>query len=152
MKKLLAPLIPVLAILAMNIPSHAALTWCKSDPIVLLGGTQVQVLVGVADGYTQYVNGPVQVTIYDPKPIPDVLTFADSGFNGYGETVRFYNSGGNSNPFPANFQVTVPVDTTQIAASNVPVQVEVIPSNGGSMSAVGTAAGTSMTMNITGSN
>ncbi|MDQ3327286.1 MAG: hypothetical protein M3506_02015 [Chloroflexota bacterium] len=147
-----AALICLLAVLFTSVPADAGVVWCKRDPIVLLDGTTVQILVGIPKQYVPLVNGPVDVRIWHPRSVDHTLLFTDTGFNRHGETVRFGALTGRpwyTGAFETRIQVVVPMDSAQIDPQSVPVQVTVIPSNSATEVAYGAAAWTQMTLAIT---
>lgn len=146
---LVSTLIPLLAVLAMALPAEAGLTWCKSDPIVLLDGTQLQVLVGVPAEYVPYVNGPVSVRIKTPKSVTEQLLFADLGYNGYGEAVTFGDLKATTyeTTFDTNIQVSVPF-ASGVNAESVQLEVTAIPSNALSVVKYGNASGTTVGLKL----
>ncbi len=149
LSKLLFALAPLLAVLGLALPAQAAL-WCKTDPIVRLGGTQVQILVSIPQEYTSRVSGPVEVEVNTPRSVKRELLSTDPGFGGYGESVTFgdLTLPVRGKTFPTAINVRVPVGG--IAAERVPVQVEVLPENGDPVVAVGTGALTSVELPVTG--
>jgi hypothetical protein len=110
----------LLALLVLTIPAGAwGVTWCRADPIVEVHGHRVQILVGVPEGYEQYVNGPIRTKIDTPPGLTRKVLFMDQGFNGHGETVEW---GDLSNAL----RLTVQVPMNQSAlGSGVTVPVEV---------------------------
>lgn len=145
-------LVQLLAVLALALPAQAV-RWCKTDPIVQLNGTSVQVLVSVPEEYAPLVNGPIRVEVRTPLAVARELVFTDSGFNGYGEDVSFTNLKGDvkNNTFPTEIQVQVPVDRSHLGKNTkVPVQVEVYPDNAALAVAQGTSDGTTVKLSVTG--
>lgn len=122
-KRLSAALITgMLAMLILTIPASAGVTWCRADPIVEVEGYRVQILVGVPEGYEQYVNGPIKTKIDVPRGLTRKVIFLDAGFNGYGETVTW---GDLSNA--VRLTVQVPMDQNRLGSGvTVPVEVTII--------------------------
>ena len=154
----ISTLLVVPAVLALAIPSQAAMRWCKSDPIFTLHGTRVQVLVSVPEEYKALVNGPVKVEIKAPKLAERELLYTDAGFNGYGEVVKFSNLSGEGNRWrhgnrtlPARIKVKVPVDRSELpkGVRHVPVQVEIIPEKDSMVVIEGTSERTEIDLPIT---
>lgn len=147
-------LVPLLAVLCLVLPAQAALKWCKGDPIVKLNGAQVQILVDIPEEYLTLVNGPIDFNISTPKSVARQLIFTDSGFNGYGEIVRFTDSSSfvqiNSS-FTAEIRVRVPVDESRLGVAEVvPVKVTIIPDNAQTVVVVGTSKDTTAKLLIKG--
>ncbi len=156
-RRVAAVLIPCLAILALILPVHAAVKWCKSDPIVGLDGTQVQILVAIPEDYQPLVNGPIAVEVGTPKSVARELILTDSGFNGHGEVVRFTDLFSLSsiirinNTFTTRIWVHVPIDRSSLADTEVvPVEVTIIPDNAPPVVVSGTSNGTSVQLSIRG--
>lgn len=150
--RIVSALIPLLAILLLALPAQAVI-WCKTDPIVKLNGTQVQILVSMPEEYVPLVNGPTSVTVATPLSVTRQLIYTDAGFNGYGEAVSFTDLRGNvkNNTFATYIRVQVPIDRTGLASGEVvPVQVEVIPDNAKPVVVSGTSDSTQVYLAITG--
>lgn len=108
--------------------------WCRADPIVTINGEEVQVWVAIPADMQSAVNGPIQVRFSRPWNADAKVIHLDSGFNGYGEKVTFFD-GPSANPDGSmNIQVfvTVPIDATKLPAGvwNVPVQLEIVTDRG----------------------
>lgn len=147
----LSTLIPLLALLVLALPAHAVL-WCKTDPIVSLNGTQVQILVAIPAEYVPYANGPTDVTVGTPRGVDRQLLFTDPGFNGYGESVSFTDISGDlkTTTFPVLIPISVPMDESTVNPSKVPMQVTVIPSNAAPIVKSGYASGLTVKLGVTG--
>ncbi len=107
--------------------------WCRVDPIVEINGEEIQVWVAVPNGAEDAVNGPIEVEFTAPAGATTEVTFVDSGFNGYGETVTFAPGATVNSDGSMNIQITVhvPMDTSSMTSSDaVPVQLEIITSDG----------------------
>lgn len=150
-------LIQCLAIIALILPADAAVKWCKSDPIVRLDGTQVQILVAIPEDYQSLVNGPIAVEVSTPKSVDRELILTDAGFNGFGEVVHFTDLFSLSsiiqinNTFTMRIRVQVPIDRSSLAETDViPVEVTVIPDNASAVVVYGTADGTTAELPIKG--
>ena len=125
-------LLPVLMLLVLALPAQAVMRWCKTDPVVTLNGTPVDIQVDVPLEYVALVNGPVRVEVLTPKPVARQLILSGPGFNLHGEQVVFLNRTGTvvDKRFPTTVRVRVPIDKTRLRAGEVvPVQVTVLPSN-----------------------
>lgn len=141
----------LLALLVISAPASAGRAWCARDPIVRIQGTDLQILVAVPQEYASYVNGPVQVDIRTPDWAPVELIFTDAGFNGHGEVVTFSTMPGSPAIDPLRTQtrivITVPIAYDLLPANTqVPVQIELIPSAGNARTINGNAGGTSVGM------
>jgi hypothetical protein len=112
----------LLATLILAMPAFAGVSWCRADPIVRIHGYQIQMLVGVPEGYEQYVNGPISFKIDTPPGIERTVVMTDSGFNGYGETVSWGDAWGQ-----AKLAVKVPMNQAALGAGvQVPVELTII--------------------------
>ena len=136
----------LLAVLVLALPAQAGEAWCMADPIVKLDGTQVQILVAIPESAESLVNGPIHAEITTPQGTTREIVFLDTGFNGYGETVAFFDGGvrvtgsvggGSSTAFSTKIRVTVPLSQ----ATTIPVQVTVIPANAAPVVGLGTNDG-----------
>ena len=147
-------LLPLLVLLVLGLPVGAAVRWCKSDPVVRLDGTQVQILVGVPDEYVPLVNGPVNVEIATPKEVVRELVLTDSGYNGHGETVRFTDLSSYvrvNKTFTTQIRTRVPIDKSRLLPGEVVlVEVTVIPDNAPAVVVTGTSDDTKVLLSITG--
>lgn len=109
--------------------AEASVTWCRSDPTVLLNGTRVQVWVAIPQEDQPDVDGPIMVNFKAPWGVTQELIYVDEGFNGHGETVRLTERAGRiaqDGSFPITVRVKVPVS----GRLGVPTRVELIPDNG----------------------
>ncbi len=84
-----AGLLGLLAVLVFALPVGAGISWCRADPIVRLGQTEYQIIVAVPEQNVPQVAGSLDFVFASPKGTSQEVLFLDSGFNGYGETVRF---------------------------------------------------------------
>lgn len=91
MRRFTLPIFVVLLSLLVLAGPVGADDWCEADPIVALNGTTVQILIAIPPQYEQYVDGPIGVEIGTPSSVTRTVLFTDSGFNGHGETVSFYD-------------------------------------------------------------
>lgn len=125
-------LISLLTLLALTLPAHAGLTWCKSDPVVSLDGTLVDITVGIPLEYAPLVKGPTRIEIQTPESVARRLIVSGPGFNGYPEEVVFTDRTGEvvDKRFPATIKVRVPIDKAELSpGEHVPVEVTVLPHN-----------------------
>src|SRR5690348_14803787 len=81
----------LLALLLLVAPAAAGRVWCTRDPVVQLNGKNLTLLVSIPQEYQQYVNGAIQTTILTPASVTRKTIFTDTGFNGYGESLRYSN-------------------------------------------------------------
>lgn len=131
MRRVGAPvLLALLSLVVATFPAQAGVGWCFADPIVYLNGTRVQIEVAIPEQYLPAVNGPIDVRISTPRGVHRRVTYLDSGFNGYGETVTFGNIPGASvnrdGSFDTVILVKVPMDSSSLRPSwKVPVMAVV---------------------------
>lgn len=69
----------------------AAFYWCKTDPVVDIGGKRAHIYVYAADGILTSVTAPTEVIISVPKGVSTDLISTDDGF-GLGWQVAFKES------------------------------------------------------------
>ena len=154
MKRLvLSTVFSLFAVLALAHPVGADYIWCEKDPIVLVNGSLVQILVAIPQEYEPLVNGPTDIRIITPNDAVRRMVYMDPGFNGYGETISWGNSGSiaQGNRIPLEIEVKVPVTKTLLTSGqSVPVRVTVIPSSGPQAVAFGTSDFTEVQLTIMG--
>ncbi len=136
---------PLLGLLAMLFllngqSAGAILEWCKSDPVLDIGGKRAHVYVSSPVDVLAAVTGPTVVEITVPVGVPVQLVSTDEGF-GYGWDVRIAESD--------KLQVTkqgieVRVRTYVPATATLMVRTEVTDGGGGVLA---TIAGTTNTWN-----
>jgi hypothetical protein len=81
-----------LALFVATMPTvEAARAWCRTDPVVLIGGQLADVFVMAPPTAPLKVTGPNQVVITVPTGVPAKLVLKDLGF-GRGEVVTFKES------------------------------------------------------------
>jgi len=147
------PLLVLLVLLATAHPVTAGVLWCKSDPIISLNGTLVDVTVDIPLDKVPLVIGPVAYTIQTPASVVRSVVLSDPGFNAKGITVRFTNRDGgiDGKRMLTTVKVTVPLDKTQLSAgTTVPARLTVFPHNGTPVVVEGTTDLTRVTLWITG--
>ena len=155
-RALLITLLLPLIVLARPLPARAAgidALWCKSDPVVLLNGTIVDITAEIPLEYLSLVNGPVAYVVQTPTNVTRSVVVTDLGYNGYGATVKFTNRtwGLEGKRFWTSVRVTVPIDRSRLAVGeSVPVRLTVFPQNALPMVIEGTSAGTVMSLWIRG--
>jgi hypothetical protein len=69
----------------------AVIEWCRSDPVVEIGGEQMYVYLSGPVDLLDAATGPTVVEIQVPPGVPVTLVSTDQGF-GYGWDVRFAES------------------------------------------------------------
>jgi hypothetical protein len=132
--RLVPIVLAALALLLVAAPVDAGRRWCQKDPIFSIAGTSVPLYVSVYDDQQAHVTGPIAVTLSVPVGVSVVVTFVDSGFNGYGEAITVVTNSKlktTSKGVQTQFQVSVPADIS------MPVLVTVAPANGRSTSITG---------------
>lgn len=113
----------LLAVIILAFPATAGVNWCRSDPIVRLNGTDVQILVAVPEEFVKFVNGPIHVKIKAPKDVEREIIMTDAGFNGHGEKVSMNGRRGAINAdgsFDIEVRVHVPFSDEVGAFVKVP--------------------------------
>ncbi len=146
----------LLAVLLLVMPATAGVTWCRADPIVELGGTEVQVWVAMDAEYEHLVTGPIRVTFFSPSKVSKETTFLDPGFNDHGEEVIFKHRGrvGEDGTFPIEIRVRVPLDNRQLhreyGLHEVPILVEILTGDGQVLDVEGSNHGTSAALRVSG--
>jgi hypothetical protein len=83
------------AVTAALVPRAAAAThgWCRTDPIVRIGGQTADILLSSHLEMRQLATGPARVVVTVPTGVPARLIATDPGFGGNGYDVRFEESG-----------------------------------------------------------
>ena len=119
------------AVLLLTLPVRAGLDWCDSDPVVLLDGVPVQILVSIPPQSVSRVKGATWVVIAIPKSVSRKVVSTDAGFRGYGEQVRFRKLKGDSDDDDDEFRVKLRVSAPLKGAASatgrsVPMKVTVI--------------------------
>ena len=67
--------------------AYAAFHWCPDDPVLLIDGTTVNVIIEIPEGTQDLVSGPVEVKVHVPENVETGIITLGSGW-GYGETVE----------------------------------------------------------------
>jgi hypothetical protein len=148
--RLVAGAVGLLALWLSASPASAGWMWCAKDPVVRLDGVTVQILVAVPQELQSSVTGPIQVVVSVPSGVSTQLISTDSGFNNFGETVRFVTD--PSLPHVGNlfmFQVRVTLPTAP-GTPALPTMLTVTPANGPERSFTATSAGTTGTLTMAG--
>jgi len=127
---------------ALSSPAYAGVHWCKTDPVVRLDGTLVDITVSIPAEYLFAVDGPTEIVVRTPEGVERELILNDLGFMGKGSVVRFVDGSGEivDGGFPISVEVYVPMDEAQLLSGELaPVEVAVLPHSGdGLTSVVGT--------------
>lgn len=126
---LLALLFAAAALLLLAPDAAAFRQWCRTDPIVRIGGETVNIFVSSDPAILGQALGPTEVVIGVPKGVATELIMTDDGF-GYGETVTFVRTPkprGNKHTGAIDVVVSVYVPA---ADGTLPVLVEFIPQDG----------------------
>jgi len=103
--------------------------WCRSDPIVLIGGHLANIYVSSDPAILGQATGPTQVIVVVPVGVDTELIATDPGF-GHGEVVTFAESRGLRTRADGTIEVIV---TVQVPSSDrsLPVLVEFVPQGSG---------------------
>ena len=94
--------------------AYASFNWCPDDPVLLIDGTEVNVIIEVPEGSQGLVNGPVLVNVHVPSNVEAyVIAYGDSFGHGP-EIVEFIWDGEPVEPGDAIWvQVEVNVPGTE---------------------------------------
>lgn len=94
--------------------AYAHFNWCPDDPLLSIGGTEVNVIIEIPEGTQGLVNGPVEVKVHVPSNVDtDVISYGDSFGHGP-EIVEFIPDGEPVEPGDAIWvQVEVKVPGTE---------------------------------------
>ncbi len=121
-RRVLSSLSLLVLLLVVTAPTvDATISWCKSDPVVDIGGKRAHVWVSAMDGIQESVTGPTKVKIVVPKGVDHELIEMDEGF-GQGYDVRFVEDD-DQRVTPRGIQIRVEVYVP--AEDDMPVRVEV---------------------------
>ncbi len=121
---------PLLGLLAMLFllngqSAGAILEWCKSDPVLDIGGKRAHVYVSGPGDLLNAVTGPTVVEITVPTGVPVQIVSTDQGF-GYGWDVRITES---DQLRVAKQGIEVRVRTYVPATATLPVTTQVTNGN-----------------------
>ncbi len=132
MKRLgIAGVFSVVALLLVASPVMGGLQWCPRDPIVALNGQHVQIWVSIPEQYQSAVTGPIAVQVATPHGVSQEVVFTDDGFNGFGETVDFVESGRiQGDQMNVGVRIRVPYDRGMVEGGNLPVLLTIILPDG----------------------
>ena len=136
------PLAAALATLALLTllgahPAAAGRQWCRTDPIVVIAGTRVNIEAAVPVEDQGAVNGPVMVVVSVPVGVAAEVVYVDAGFNGHSEHVTIHHVRhlqAQEGAVPIQVEITVPA-----SRDDVPVAAWVTPAEGRAASVVGRA-------------
>ena len=145
-------LVPLLAVLSLSLPANAGLMWCKTDPVISLNNTIVDITTSIPLEYVPLVNGPVTYEVRTPKETEQRLILNDAGF-GHGSEIVFLDGAGTvkDNEIPTRILVHVPIDTARLAPTEtVPVEVMIVPANGAPLVVTGTSTSTTASLVVIG--
>ena len=123
--------------LAAVAPAQAGRRWCEKDPVFIIAGTQVNVVVAIWEEHQSAVTGPIAVTLYVPAEVHAILHATDDGYNGFGEAVSIVSLprlAVKKEGVPVIVEVTVPADRV-----DMPVDVFVTPAGARTSSVNGKA-------------
>jgi len=87
-RTVVALLLGILAISTAVAPAAASKCWCRTDPVVLVGGQLADVFVSGPLDAPLLVTGPTQIVVTVPVGVDAYLLLGDLGF-GRGTTVSF---------------------------------------------------------------
>ncbi len=149
----LTTLLSILAVLVLALPANAGWLWCKSDPVISLNGTVVDIVVAIPVDYVPAVNGPTQYEIATPRGVERQLILNDIGYNGHGSEVVFTDGPGivRDNQIDTTVSVYVPIDESTLAeGETVPLEMTITPTNGEQVTVMGTTDGTTVELTIIG--
>ncbi len=102
----------------------AAVQWCRTDPVVSIGGDVADIFVAAPFDAPLKVTGPNQVVVVVPNGVPAHLVLKDLGF-GKGEEVTFQESAklkATEDGIEVVVKVMVPA-----SEDDMPVRVEFAP-------------------------
>lgn len=143
-------LLMLLALWLPGMPVSAGKGWCRSDPIVRINGTDLQIWVAIPIEDLPDVIGPIQIEIVVPRGSINELVYVDEGFNGFGEAFRWAqgeSSFASDGSLTVRASVSVPIRNGRY----VPMQVELIPSNGIASAVYGETVGVEIDVTLHGS-
>ena len=131
MRPLMVVLLTALSALPQQV--RAGVVWCKSDPIVRLNGTLVDVQIAIPLEYQLLVNGPTRFEIQTSGSVTRALYLSDPGLNLQGIQVVFVTNQAlkvMGQQFQTRIKVTVPIDTTRLPPGEVvAAELTVLPHN-----------------------
>jgi hypothetical protein len=147
-RSFVATFVALATVVALVGSTFAGRGWCRSDPIVRVGNTSLQIWVAIPLEDESSVTGPITVVITVPRGVAHGTLFTDAGFNGKGETVYWLENG--SVPASGVVTVSVMVQVPIAGGRVVPMQVEVIPEVGPIVYVSASATSAILTVNLDG--
>jgi len=127
----------VIVPLAMPATADAARGWCRRDPVVVLQGTRLHLLVAIPEEDEGRVTGPVAVDFLVRAGVARRFVEADAGFNGHGYAVAFNTPYRPRAEPPTAFRVRVHVRVPIAGRQKVPIRLEAIPDGGAAVEVEG---------------
>jgi hypothetical protein len=73
-------------------PAGATRGWCKTDPIVEIGGETADISLSSYEEMIDLASGPAKIIVTVPDGVSTDLISTDQGFGGHGYNVRFRQS------------------------------------------------------------
>lgn len=117
---LLAPMVLLLALQPIGV--EATLGWCRTDPVVEIGGKRLHIDVYSLEEAKAAVTGATVLIITVPNGVSTELLRSDDGF-GLGWDVRFHRSDGFRS---SDRGIEVRASAMVPAGSDLPVKVEMV--------------------------
>ena len=113
--------------------AYAAFNWCPDDPILSIGGTEVNVIIWIPEGTQDLVTGPLHVKVYVPSNVETYVIETGDGFNGKGERVTIVPNKepvGPGDAIPVEVEVKVSTDDPEGFPVKVTIEVAATELNG----------------------
>ena len=129
-------------------PAGAGRGWCRSDPIIRVGNTVVQVWIAIPEEEQASVTGAINLVITVPRGTPREVLYTDPGFNGFGERITWVEVG--AMPSDGTLPVSVAVSVPTAGGRYLPMQVEVVPEVGSTVYHSGQTVGVILTLTLSG--
>lgn len=127
----LTALLATLVLLVLTAPAGATYGWCRTDPIVRIGGKEANIFVSSTTPILDQAVGATIVVVTVPAGVGTELVATDAGF-GFGERVYFAQSL-DLKVSEGNGRIEVLVSVFVPARGEpLPVLVEFVPSAGDS--------------------
>jgi hypothetical protein len=133
-------------VLSSTLPVSAGIIYCKSDPVVTVGKTTLDLSIGIPLADQGYVTGPIAWKIQAPEGVDRDVWISDPGLNLKGHTFEFTDAGKvEDGTGTVRVKVSIPIDKERLKAGEpIPTELTVIALNGAKeVLAVGTHEGTS---------
>jgi hypothetical protein len=119
--------------------------YCKSDPVVTVGTTILDLSIGIPLADQRYVTGPIEWKIQTPDGVDRDVVLSDPGLNLKGHTFEFTDGGkvAEDGTGTVRVKVSIPINKQELkAGEQIPTELTMIALNGDKVLAVGTAEGT----------